>query len=112
MKKFVMTGVAALALALPAMAGTVTLSFQPEAGTPPVVVTLDGEGNATMEDGSVGTYTWTVETGTLCGVFGEAETCAVIEDTGEEMAVGATAPFTAGDDVSGTVTVVALEDWN
>ncbi len=112
MTKFVMTGVAALALALPAMAGTLTLSFQSDTGTPPLVVTIDEEGNATLEDGTVGTYTWVDESGTLCGTFGEVESCAVIGKTGEAVEVGATASFTADEGVSGTVTVVAMEDWS
>lgn len=110
MKKTISVALVALALATPAFAASMTMSFASDDGTT-VTMTFDGEGTATVE-GQEGSfpYTWDEETRELCGdATGEGEVCATFAEAGEPS-VGQTSAYTTSDGGSGTATITAMSE--
>lgn len=110
MKKTISVALAALALATPAFAASMTMSFANDNGET-VAMTFDGEGTATIEGEDVSfPYTWDEETRTLCGdPTGEGEVCATFAEAGEQT-VGQTSAYTTSDGGSGTATITAMSE--
>ena len=112
MKKLATLTLAAAALATPALAGTMTISFANDSGET-VVMTFD---QATMKgsvEGAEGEfdYTWDAETKTLCGdATGEGEVCATLAEANEPPAVGDASAYTTSDGGSGTATITAMSE--
>ena len=85
MKKLIALTAATAALALPAMAGTMTISFANDNGET-VVMTFDDSTNTATVEGQEGSfaYTWDAEANKLCGdATGEGEVCATFAEKAE-----------------------------
>lgn len=111
MKKTISVVLAALALAAPAFAASMTISFAADEGGDPLVITFDGEGTASVE-GSEDTfaYTWNEETRELCGdATGEGEVCATMAESGDPE-VGQSTAYTTSAGTSGTATITAMSE--
>ena len=111
MKKLIALSAAAAALAMPAMAGTMTISFANDSGET-VVMTFDDETNTATVEGQDGSfaYTWDAEANKLCGdATGEGEVCATFAETAEP-AVGVASAYTTSDGGSGTATITAMSE--
>lgn len=112
MKKLLTLSAAAAALAMPALAGTMTISFANDDGTNPVMTFDDSTMTATMEgvEGSFD-YTWDVEANAICGdPLGEGEVCATFTETETNIAVGMTSAYTLSTGGGGTATVTAVSE--
>ena len=111
MKKLIAMSAATAMFAMPAMAGTMTISFANEDGTTQVMTFDDSTNTATVEgvDGSFA-YTWDAEAGKLCGnPTGEGEVCATFAEKAEPS-VGATSAYTTSEGASGTATITAMSE--
>ena len=112
MKKLITVAAATAALAMPAMAGTMTISFADEDGNSAVITFDDVSMTATTEgeDGSFD-YTWDAEANAICGdPTGEGEVCITFAHTETNIAVGTTSEFTLSTGGSGTATVTAVSE--
>lgn len=109
MRKFLALAAAGALFATPVLAQTMTVEFADDAGQA-ITVTLAGDGTYTASDGTAGTYTWDIETKTLCGTSDEGTLCATIAEATETPAVGDSSPYTTDAGGSGTATITALEE--
>ena len=103
---------ATIALALPAMAGTMTISFANDDGTTSVMTFDDATMTATLE-GADGTfdYTWDAEANAICGdPLGEGEICATFTEKEQSVAVGTASAYTLSTGGGGTATVTAVSE--
>lgn len=109
MMRAFLIGAAAMLFATSAMAAKTTIEFKRDTGET-VVVTLDGEGGATLADGAQTTYTYDAETAKMCFATAEGQSCAVFETPSAEPKVGDTSRYTADDGALGTATITAVEE--
>ncbi len=111
MKKFIALTAATAALAMPAIAGTMTISFANDNGETVVMTFDDATMTATVEgaEGSFA-YTWDAEANKLCGdATGEGEVCATFAEKAEP-AVGVSSAYSTSDGGSGTATITAMAE--
>lgn len=109
MRKSLIAASFAVALAAPAMAGSMTVSFANDDGTTHDWV-LGDDGNATAPDGTVVPYTWDEEALKLCATMpDDAEICATFAEAGTGT-VGDTSAYTLSTGGTGTATIIALEE--
>jgi len=111
MTRLITLALASLALAMPALAGSITIEFQATDGEPSVWLFLDG-GTAIGPDGSIEDYTWDPQTSQLCGdlLYDRSEGCITFEVAEDDLNVGDTAGYTTSDGAEGTATIIAIED--
>ena len=112
MKKTIVSAIAAAALAAPAMASSLTISFASDDGTTTIMTFDQASMTATVEgaDGSF-PYTWDAEANKLCGdATGEGEVCATFDSANETPAVGDTSAYTTSDGGGGTATITAMSE--
>ena len=112
MKKLATLTLAAAALATPALAGTMTISFANDSGETVVMTFDDATGTATVE-GQEGSfpYTFDADANQLCGdATGEGEVCATFAEKNEAPTVGDTGAYTTSDGGSGTATITAMSE--
>ncbi|MEO1552820.1 MAG: hypothetical protein AAFR82_02715 [Pseudomonadota bacterium] len=107
MKKFVAAIFAAGFIAAPAVAASITISFESDEGATQVW-TFDGEGTATV--GELTTpYTWDEDARKLCAdVPDQGEVCATFESAAQ--AVGESSAYTLSTGGGGTATITAMEE--
>lgn len=111
MKKLI-TGLAAMAVALsPALAAKTTIEFKRDDGTVNVG-TLNGDGTGALADGTPFTYTYDAEANKMCFVFSpEATTCVIYAEKVPEPKVGDAVRYKVdGTDAEGTATVTAITE--
>ena len=112
MKKFMALTAATVALALPAMAGTMTISFANDDGVTTVITFDDSTMKGTVEgvDGTFD-YTWDAEANALCGnPTGEGDVCATFTEKEQAIAVGTASAYTLSTGGGGTATVTAVSE--
>ena len=112
MKKLLSLSAAAAALAMPAIAGTMTISFANDDGTTSVMTFDDSTMTATLE-GAEGSfpYTWDAEANAICGdPLGEGEVCATFTESETNVAVGTSSAYTLSSGGGGTATVTAVSE--
>lgn len=112
MKKLMTLAAATAALAMPAIAGTMTISFANDDGSNPVMTFDDETMMATMEGVEKPfAYTWDAEANSICGdPLGEGEVCATFTETETNIAVGTTSAYTLSTGGGGTATVTAVSE--
>lgn len=109
MKTLIIGAAATALMATSAMAASTTIEFKRDTGEI-VVVTLDGEGGATLADGAQTTYTYDAEATKMCFATPEGDSCAVFDSPPAEPAVGDSARYTADDGAVGTATIKAITE--
>ena len=104
MKKLISMALAGAMLCTPAFA--MTIEFKRDSGETQVVK-LDGEGAATLADGTMVPYTYDAETKKMCfEVSAEQKPCVVFAEHSEAPMVGDTVRYKADDGAEGTATVI------
>ena len=110
MKKFICAAIATAIMTGSAMAASVTIEFKRDTGEVQVV-TVDGEGTATLPDGTTLPYTYDTETLTMCfTVSADTQNCATFAELVAEPKVGDTVRYTATDGGEGIATVTAISE--
>lgn len=109
MKKIILGACLAAFAAAPALAAKTTVEFKRDSGES-VVVTLDGEGGATMADGATTTYTYDAEAMKMCFATPDGDNCATFAERKDAPKVGDSVRYTASDGAEGTATVIAIEE--
>ena len=110
MQKTLITLCAAAALAAPAFAASMTVSFAGSDGTV-TVMTFAEDGTASVEGvDATFAYTWDDDAQKLCGDYtGEGVVCATFEGDGGDREVGDTVAYTTDDGRDGVATVTAIK---
>ncbi|MCI4645806.1 MAG: hypothetical protein MRY64_13585 [Hyphomonadaceae bacterium] len=109
MRKFLTLAAVGTLLAAPVFAQTMVIEFAAESGEG-VTVSLADDGTYTATDGTAGTYTWDEATQTLCGKSDAGEVCATFEGEATEPAVGVSRAFSDTAGLTGTATIIAIEE--
>jgi opacity protein-like surface antigen len=111
MKKLILGAGAALLSIAPAIAATTVVEFKRDSGEV-FVVTFDGEGGASMADGTQMTYTFDTETGKMCFENPDATTtCIIYAEVLEEPKAGDSVRYKIdGSDIEGLATIKSLEE--
>ncbi len=111
MKKLLLGTAAALLSIAPAIAATTVVEFKRDTGEE-FVVTFDGEGGASMADGTQMKYTYDTETGKMCFENPDATTtCVVYAEVLEEPKAGDSVRYKIeGSDVEGLATIKSIEE--
>lgn len=114
MRRLTILAAGSLALALPALAQSMTIEFTPDNGEPPASWTFtstdETSGIYTAPDGSTGPFTWDAETATLCGKVEGDDMCATFDEATEEPAVGDTSTYTTSDGETGVAEITAMTE--
>lgn len=113
MKKLIALTAATAALALPAAAGTLTITYTEDGGTP-TPVTYDSATNKATIDGTDITfdYTWDAEANKVCGkaIPDVGDLCLTFEGEAKQPEVGAKFGYKADNGTSGTAEITAYTE--
>ena len=113
MKKLFTLAAATAALAMPAMAGTMTITYTEDGGSP-APVTYDSETMMATIDGTDITfaYTWDEGGSLLCGsdIPDVGDLCVTFEGEGAVPAVGVTYPYSADNGTSGIAEITGMSE--
>ncbi len=109
MRVLIIGAAASALMATSALAATTTVEFKRDTGEV-VVVTLDGEGGATLPDGAQTTYTYDAEAAKMCFATPEGDNCVVFAEHVPEPKAGDNVRYTAADGAEGTATVKSVEE--
>ena len=113
MKKFIALSTATALLAMPAIAGSLTMTYTEEGGTPTAVVYDSTTNTATIEGSDVSfDYTWDAEANKVCGLAIPeiGDLCVTFEGDAKTPEVGAEISYTADNGTSGTAVVTAYTE--
>lgn len=109
MKRLIAIIGATVLLTAPALAATMTLSFATDDGET-TVWTLNNADNTASNGEVTLPFTWDAEAKTLCAQAEEGEICATMDTANDAPAVGDTSTYTTNTGVTGTVTIIAIEE--
>lgn len=109
MRKSLIAVASSVFLAAPALAATITISYEGDDGTSQTVSYDDSTGIATAGE-RLSPYTWDVEEATICVTTPEREICITFEEVNAEPAIGDTSHYTTNTGAAGTATVTAVTE--
>lgn len=109
MRKSLIAATTAICLAAPALAGTITISYEGDDGTAQTVSYDDSTMMATTGE-RVSPYTWDAEESTICVTTPAREICIIFEEANAEPAIGDASRYTTNTGAAGTATITAIAE--